>query len=36
VTELTGLHFNPVTRSYWLDGDVDVNYFACARRHGSS
>ena len=36
VTELTGLHFNPVTRSYWLDGNVDVNYFACARRSGRS
>ncbi len=34
VTELTGLHFNPVTRSYWLDGNVDVNYFACTRRLG--
>jgi 2-polyprenyl-6-hydroxyphenyl methylase/3-demethylubiquinone-9 3-methyltransferase len=32
VTELTGLHFNPATRDYWLDGNVDVNYFACARR----
>jgi 2-polyprenyl-6-hydroxyphenyl methylase/3-demethylubiquinone-9 3-methyltransferase len=32
VTELTGLHFNPATRSYWLGGNVDVNYFACARR----
>jgi 2-polyprenyl-6-hydroxyphenyl methylase/3-demethylubiquinone-9 3-methyltransferase len=36
VTELTGLHFNPLTRSYWLGGNVDVNYFACARRTGSS
>jgi len=36
VTELTGLHFNPVTHSYWLDGNVDVNYFACARRRESS
>jgi 2-polyprenyl-6-hydroxyphenyl methylase/3-demethylubiquinone-9 3-methyltransferase len=32
VGELTGLHFNPVTRDYWLDGNVDVNYFASARR----
>jgi 2-polyprenyl-6-hydroxyphenyl methylase/3-demethylubiquinone-9 3-methyltransferase len=32
VTELTGLHFNPATRDYWLDGNVDVNYFACAQR----
>ncbi len=28
LTELTGLHHNPATRAYWLDGDVDVNYFA--------
>ena len=32
ITELTGLHHNPVTRSYWLDGNVDVNYFACAAK----
>jgi 2-polyprenyl-6-hydroxyphenyl methylase/3-demethylubiquinone-9 3-methyltransferase len=32
VTALTGLHHNPATGSYWLDGNVDVNYFACAER----
>jgi len=32
VTTLTGLHHNPATGSYWLDGNVDVNYFACAER----
>ena len=32
VTTLTGLHHNPATGSYWLDGNVDVNYFAYARR----
>jgi 2-polyprenyl-6-hydroxyphenyl methylase/3-demethylubiquinone-9 3-methyltransferase len=32
VTDLTGLHFNPVTHTYWLGGNVDVNYFATARR----
>ncbi len=32
LTGLTGLHHNPATGSYWLDGDVDVNYFACAVR----
>jgi 2-polyprenyl-6-hydroxyphenyl methylase/3-demethylubiquinone-9 3-methyltransferase len=32
VTELTGLHHNPATRTYWLDGNVDVNYFARAER----
>ena len=31
ITELTGLHLNPATQAYWLDGNVDVNYFACAR-----
>jgi 2-polyprenyl-6-hydroxyphenyl methylase / 3-demethylubiquinone-9 3-methyltransferase len=32
VTELTGLHFNPALRTYWLGGNVDVNYFACAHK----
>lgn len=32
VTELTGLHFNPLTHRYWLGGNVDVNYFMCARK----
>ena len=32
VVELTGLHLNPTTGAYWLDGNVDVNYFAHARR----
>jgi 2-polyprenyl-6-hydroxyphenyl methylase/3-demethylubiquinone-9 3-methyltransferase len=32
LTDLTGLHHNPATGSYWLDGNVDVNYFACAER----
>jgi 2-polyprenyl-6-hydroxyphenyl methylase/3-demethylubiquinone-9 3-methyltransferase len=32
ITELTGLHHNPATAAYWLDGNVDVNYFACAMR----
>ena len=32
VRELTGLHFNPVLRTYWLGGNVDVNYFAYARK----
>ena len=32
VTTLTGLHHNPATGSYWLDGNVDVNYFARAER----
>jgi 2-polyprenyl-6-hydroxyphenyl methylase/3-demethylubiquinone-9 3-methyltransferase len=32
VTALAGLHHNPATGAYWLDGNVDVNYFACAVR----
>jgi 2-polyprenyl-6-hydroxyphenyl methylase / 3-demethylubiquinone-9 3-methyltransferase len=32
VTGLTGLHHNPATGAYWFDGNVDVNYFACAVR----
>ena len=32
VADLTGLHFNPALRTYWLGGNVDVNYFAFARK----
>jgi len=32
VRELTGLHLNPLTNTYWLGDNVDVNYFAYARR----
>jgi 2-polyprenyl-6-hydroxyphenyl methylase/3-demethylubiquinone-9 3-methyltransferase len=32
LTDLTGLHHNPATGSYWLGGNVDVNYFACSVR----
>jgi 2-polyprenyl-6-hydroxyphenyl methylase / 3-demethylubiquinone-9 3-methyltransferase len=32
VTELKGLHHNPATGTYWLDDNVDVNYFACTVR----
>jgi 2-polyprenyl-6-hydroxyphenyl methylase/3-demethylubiquinone-9 3-methyltransferase len=32
LTELTGLHFNPATRTYWLGGNVDVNYFGYGRK----
>ena len=32
LSELTGLHHNPATHAYWLDGNVDVNYFAWAVR----
>ncbi len=30
--ELTGLHLNPLTSTYWLGDNVDVNYFAYTRR----
>lgn len=30
VANLTGLHYNPILRSYWMGGNVDVNYFAHA------
>lgn len=29
---LTGMHYNPVTRRYWLGPGVDVNYIAYTRR----
>ena len=32
ITELTGMHYNPITRHYWLGPGVDVNYIAYARR----
>jgi 2-polyprenyl-6-hydroxyphenyl methylase/3-demethylubiquinone-9 3-methyltransferase len=31
LAELTGLHHNPATGAYWLDRNVDVNYFAWAQ-----
>ena len=36
VTALAGLHHNPATAVYWIDGNVDVNYFACAVRGQST
>ena len=32
VCELTGLHYNPLTQSYRLGGNVDVNYLVHARK----
>lgn len=32
IDDLTGLHFNPLTRAYRLGGNVDVNYLASATR----
>ena len=31
ITEFTGMHYNPLTRRYWLGPGVDVNYIAYAR-----
>jgi 2-polyprenyl-6-hydroxyphenyl methylase/3-demethylubiquinone-9 3-methyltransferase len=36
VTEITGLHFNPLLREYRLGGNVDVNYFMHARKPGQT
>ena len=32
VQDITGLHYNPLTRSFSLGGNVDVNYFVETRR----
>ncbi len=32
IVDLTGLRYDPLGREYRLGGDVDVNYFACARK----
>lgn len=32
VNELMGLHYNPVTRRYWLAPNTDVNYLLAAER----
>ena len=32
IDEFIGMHYNPLTRRYWLAPGVDVNYIAAARR----
>lgn len=32
--EMTGLHYNPLSRRYWLAPNVDVNYMIATRRPG--
>ncbi|MFN3587014.1 MAG: bifunctional 2-polyprenyl-6-hydroxyphenol methylase/3-demethylubiquinol 3-O-methyltransferase UbiG [Moraxellaceae bacterium] len=32
LTDMTGLHYNPLTRRYWLAPNVDVNYMIATRR----
>lgn len=34
MTAMTGLHYNPLTRRYWLAPNVDVNYMIATRRDG--
>lgn len=31
LTDISGLHYNPLTRAFRSGGDVDVNYMACSR-----
>ncbi|MEI7530558.1 MAG: bifunctional 2-polyprenyl-6-hydroxyphenol methylase/3-demethylubiquinol 3-O-methyltransferase UbiG [Betaproteobacteria bacterium] len=32
IVDMTGLHYNPLTQTYTLGGNVDVNYFIAARK----
>ena len=32
IADSTGLHYNPLTRNYWLAPNVDVNYMQYYRR----
>ena len=34
VTDMRGLHYNPLNQRYWLDDRVDVNYLLACRRAG--
>lgn len=34
--DMTGLHYNPFTRRYWLAPNVDVNYMIATRRPGAT
>ena len=29
---MTGLHYNPLTRRYWLSADTSVNYMIACRK----
>ncbi|MES2918919.1 MAG: bifunctional 2-polyprenyl-6-hydroxyphenol methylase/3-demethylubiquinol 3-O-methyltransferase UbiG [Pseudomonadota bacterium] len=33
--DMTGLHYNPLSRRYWLAPNVDVNYMIATRRPGA-
>jgi 2-polyprenyl-6-hydroxyphenyl methylase/3-demethylubiquinone-9 3-methyltransferase len=32
-TEMIGLHYNPITRNYWLAPNTDVNYMLATERN---
>jgi 2-polyprenyl-6-hydroxyphenyl methylase / 3-demethylubiquinone-9 3-methyltransferase len=32
VSDMTGLHYNPITQRYWLASNTDVNYLMATRR----
>jgi 2-polyprenyl-6-hydroxyphenyl methylase/3-demethylubiquinone-9 3-methyltransferase len=32
ISDMTGLHYNPITKSYWLGPDTAVNYLVASRR----
>jgi len=32
---MTGLHFNPITKRYWLAPNVDVNYMVYTVKEGA-
>lgn len=32
LSDMTGLHYNPLTRHYWLGDNVDVNYMVATQR----
>lgn len=36
LNEMTGLHFNPLTKRYWLGPNVDVNYMVATTRPAES
>jgi 2-polyprenyl-6-hydroxyphenyl methylase/3-demethylubiquinone-9 3-methyltransferase len=36
IIDLTGLHYNPITRHYWLGDNTDVNYLMATYRSPTS
>ena len=33
--DLKGLHYNPITQRYWLDGSTQVNYFLALQKQAT-